>query len=92
MLFRSVGRPIEWEGSGLEEKGIDRKSGKALIEIDPNFYRPAEVNALVGNASKARDELGWTHKTSFEELVGEMVESDLRRAAIAEAPQFVRAQ
>lgn len=92
LAFKIVGRPIEWEGTGLEEKGIDRKSGKVLIEIDPQYYRPAEVNSLVGNASKARDELGWTHKTSFEELVGEMVEADLRRMAIAEAPQFMRAQ
>jgi GDPmannose 4,6-dehydratase len=85
LAFEIVGRPIEWEGAGLEEKGIDRKSGKVLIEIDPKFYRPAEVNSLVGNASKARDELGWTHKTSFEELVSEMVEADLRRTTAAEA-------
>ena len=50
-----------------------------LIEIDPNYYRPAEVNSLVGNAAKARDELGWTHKTTFKELVAEMVEADMRR-------------
>ena len=62
LAFDMVGRPIEWDGSGLEEKGIDRKSGKVLIEIDPNYYRPAEVNSLVGNAAKARDELGWTHR------------------------------
>ncbi|MBA4210548.1 MAG: GDP-mannose 4,6-dehydratase [Parvibaculum sp.] len=79
LAFDMVGRPIEWEGSGLEEKGIDRKSGKVLIEIDPNYYRPAEVNSLVGNAAKARDELGWTHRTTFKELVAEMVEADMRR-------------
>lgn len=81
--FDVVGRPIEWNGVGLDEKGIDRKTGKVLIEIDPQYYRPAEVNSLVGNASKARDDLGWTHKTSFKELVVEMVESDLQRLASA---------
>ncbi len=65
LAFDMVGRPLEWDGSGVEEKGIDRKTGKTVIEVDPSFYRPAEVNALVGNASKARDELGWVHKTSF---------------------------
>lgn len=82
LAFEMVGRPIEWEGSALEEKGIDRKSGKVLIEIDPQYYRPAEVNSLVGNAAKARDELGWTHKTSFKELVQEMVEADMQRVAL----------
>ncbi|MEX0839347.1 MAG: GDP-mannose 4,6-dehydratase [Parvibaculum sp.] len=81
LAFEMVGRPLEWDGSGIEEKGIDRKTGRTLIEVDPKFYRPAEVNALVGNASKARDELGWVHKTSFAELVVEMVEADMRRAA-----------
>ena len=81
LAFDMVGRPLEWDGSGVEEKGIDRKTGKTVIEVDPSFYRPAEVNALVGNASKARDELGWVHKTSFAELVAEMVEADMRRTA-----------
>ena len=86
LAFEMVGRPIEWEGTALEEKGIDRKSGKVLIKIDPKYYRPAEVNSLVGNAAKARDELGWTHKTTFKELVQEMVETDLQRLAGSAAP------
>jgi len=81
LAFEVVGRPIEWDGAGLEEKGIDQKSGQTLIEVDPSFYRPAEVNSLVGNAAKARDELGWVHKTSFVDLVAEMVEADMRRVA-----------
>ena len=81
LAFAHVGRPIEWTGSGVHEKGIDRKSGEALIEIDPRYHRPAEVYALVGNPGKARDELGWVHKTSFPALVAEMVEADLRRTA-----------
>lgn len=81
IAFEMVGRPIEWEGVGVEEKGIDRKTGHAIIEIDPRYYRPADVNALVGNASKARDELGWIHKTSFGDLVTEMVEADMKRVA-----------
>lgn len=81
LAFAHVGRPIEWTGSGVHEKGIDRKSGEALIEIDPRYHRPAEVYALVGNPGKARDELGWVHKTSFPALVAEMMEADLRRTA-----------
>ncbi|GAK45758.1 GDP-mannose 4,6-dehydratase [Tepidicaulis marinus] len=81
LAFEMVGTPIEWAGSGLDEKGLDKKSGKALIEIDPRFYRPAEVNSLVGNPAKARDELGWVHRTTFDQLVAEMVEADMKIAA-----------
>ena len=81
LAFEMVGRPIVWDGSGLDERGIDAKTGDTLIEIDPRYYRPAEVHSLVGNPSKARDELGWEHRTSFPQLVQEMVEADLRRAA-----------
>lgn len=79
--FEIVDRPIEWDGAGLEEKGIDKKSGKAIIEIDPRFYRPAEVNSLVGNPAKAKDELGWEHRTTFGQLVAEMMEADMKQAA-----------
>lgn len=79
--FAHVGRPIEWEGHGPQEKGLDAKTGEPLIEIDAQYYRPAEVNSLVGNPGKARDELGWVHRTSFPDLVAEMMEADLRRAS-----------
>lgn len=71
-----LGYELYWEGGGVEEKGIDRKSGKVLVEIDPNYFRPAEVDLLLGDASKARKELGWTPTVSFLELVKLMTESD----------------
>lgn len=71
------GFDLEWDGDGLEEKGIDRKSGKILIEVDPRYFRPTEVESLLGDATKAREILGWTAKTSFNELVKEMCVSDL---------------
>jgi len=80
LSFAHVGRPIEWTGSGVEEKGLDAKTGEALIEIDTAYYRPAEVHSLIGNAGKAQDELGWEHKTKFNELVSEMMDADLDRA------------
>lgn len=71
--------PLSWEGSGAQEQGIDRKSGKPIITINPRFYRPAEVDLLMGDATKARDQLGWTPSTSLEELCQMMVRADLRR-------------
>ncbi|MGH6859947.1 MAG: GDP-mannose 4,6-dehydratase [Phyllobacterium sp.] len=76
--FGAVGRDIEWAGAGVDEIGYDRKSGKELIEIDPRYFRPTEVELLLGNPEKARTRLGWHHTVSFEDLVTEMVESDLR--------------
>ena len=75
--FAHVGRSIEWQGSGVDEKGIDRSSGKVLIEIDPRYFRPTEVDLLIGDPTKARTKLGWQHRTGFEELVREMVDADL---------------
>jgi len=70
------GFDIRWEGSGLDEKGFDRKTGKLLVEVNPTFYRPAEVEQLLGCSDKAEKELGWCRKISFEELVKRMVLSD----------------
>jgi GDPmannose 4,6-dehydratase len=75
--FACVGRAIEWRGKGAEEVGVDAGSGKDLVRIDPRYFRPTEVDDLLGDASKARSKLGWTHRTTFAELVAEMVESDL---------------
>jgi GDPmannose 4,6-dehydratase len=72
-----LGFDIEWTGVGLEEKGIDQKSGRVLIEVDERYFRPTEVESLLGDASKAREILGWSPKTSFNELVKEMCASDL---------------
>ncbi len=76
--FAIVGKRIVWRGHGVEEKGIDAKSGRELVLIDPRYFRPTEVDLLIGDASKARRKLGWQHKISFEQLVTEMVESDLK--------------
>lgn len=76
--FAQVDISIEWRGSGSEEKGIEASSGRVLIEIDPRYFRPTEVDILVGDASKARSKLGWHHKVSFHELVAEMVAADLK--------------
>lgn len=77
--FRVAGFEIYWEGRGLEEKGRDAKTGKVLVEVSPEFYRPAEVDVLVGDYSKAKRILGWEPKTTFKELVRIMVEEDMRR-------------
>lgn len=76
--FALSGTVLAWEGSGLDEKGIDAKTGRILVEIDPVYFRPTEVDFLLGDASKARKLLGWKPKISFLDLVGEMVESDLK--------------
>jgi GDPmannose 4,6-dehydratase len=75
--FAHVGRTIVWLGSGVEEKGIEKSTGKVLVEVDPRYFRPTEVDALLGDASKARSRLGWRHKTSFDKLVTDMVEADM---------------
>ena len=77
LAFAHVGRTIEWRSQGVDERGVDPKSGKTLVLIDPRYFRPTEVDLLLGDPTKARTRLGWSHKTSFAELVAEMVESDL---------------
>lgn len=81
--FRHAGFDIEWRGKNLEEKGIDKGTGKTLVEISPEFFRPAEVDLLIGDYSKAKKELGWQPKTKFEELARMMVEADIRRVGPA---------
>lgn len=78
LAFREAGVDIEWEGEGVNEIGRDADSGKVLVEVDPMFYRPTEVDLLIGDASKAREKLGWRTKVSFEELVKMMMRSDMR--------------
>ncbi len=69
---------IEWKGVGLDEKGYDTKSGVERVVINPTFIRPSEVDLLLGDSSKAREKLGWSPKVSFDDLVHEMVEADIR--------------
>jgi GDPmannose 4,6-dehydratase len=74
--FACIDRSIEWRGKGTQEVGLDAKTGKDIVRIDPRYFRPTEVDELLGDASKARAQLGWKPKVSFAELVAEMVESD----------------
>ena len=79
--FGAAGIPVEWTGSGVEEKGIEKASGKVRIEVDPRYFRPAEVDLLLGDPSKAKEKLGWTPKVTFKEVARLMTEADLELAA-----------
>ena len=79
MAFKAAEISVEWQGSGTAEKGIDSRTGKTVVTINPRFYRPAEVELLIGDPAKARRELGWEARTSLEELCRMMVDADLRR-------------
>jgi len=81
LAFAEVGRTIKWQGEGTDEKGVDAASGDVLVAIDPIYYRPAEVEFLLGDPSKAKRMLGWEHRTSFTTLVKEMVAADLKAVA-----------
>ena len=86
-----VGMKIEWRGSGVEEQGVDVGTGRSVVKIDPRYFRPTEVDSLLGDASKARAQLGWKAQISFDTLVQEMVESDLdiaRRDALVAREGF----
>ncbi len=80
LAARNVGIKIQWKGSGLEEKGIDEDSGKVVVEIDPRYFRPTEVETLLGDPTKAKEKLGWQPRISFEEMIAEMTKSDLEEA------------
>ena len=77
LAFACVGREIVWRGEGVDEVGVERRSGQQLVRVDPRYFRPTEVDLLLGDPSKAREKLGWRHRTGFAELVREMVEADL---------------
>ncbi len=81
LAFQHIGREIVWKGKGVDEKGTDAKNGDVLVEIDPRYFRPAEVESLLGDPTKARERLGWKHRIGFPQLVREMVESDLENVA-----------
>ena len=76
--FACVDREIEWRGEGLAEQGLDRATGDVVVAVDASYFRPTEVDRLCGDASKAYARLGWRHRTSFDDLVREMVEADLK--------------
>jgi GDPmannose 4,6-dehydratase len=75
--FEHVGIRIDWQGNGVEEKGFDSATGACLVEVDPRYFRPTEVELLLGDPTKALQKLGWSHKTSVQDLAREMVEADL---------------
>ena len=79
LAFERAGITLRWEGEGIDEKGIDVATGKVLVEVDPKFFRPAEVEQLLGDPTKAKEKLGWNpRKTSFQELINIMVDSDMQ--------------
>ena len=78
--FKVLGEEVVWKGKGVDEKGFLKSSGKAVVEIDPRYFRPTEVDLLIGDYSKAREKLGWEPKTTFKELVKIMVEADYAKA------------
>jgi len=77
---QQLGISIRWEGEGIDEKGIEEKTGQIIVAVDPGYYRPTEVNELLGDAGKAREKLGWVPGTSFEEMIAEMIEADMEEA------------
>ena len=79
MAFKAISIELEWNGSEENETATDKVTGKMLVKVNPKFYRPAEVELLIGNPQKAKDELGWEPRCTLEELCAMMVEADLRR-------------
>lgn len=75
-----LGMSIRWEGDGIDEKGIDEETGNCIVAVDPRYFRPTEVETLLGDPSKAKRELGWEPRISFQQLVSEMVVEDLKAA------------
>jgi GDPmannose 4,6-dehydratase len=78
--FAYTGRTIEWRGQGKDEHGVESKTGRVLVEVDPRYFRPTEVDVLLGDPSKARQKLGWKHRVTFDALVAQMVEEELKPA------------
>ncbi len=81
LAFAETGTQIVWRGGGVDEIGVDTQSGKTLVKIDPRYFRPTEVELLLGDPSKAKQKLGWSHTTTFQQLVAEMVASDIKAVA-----------
>lgn len=79
LTFKHLEMELEWQGEGIDEKGVEKKTGKVMVEIDPNYFRPTEVDLLIGDATKAKNELGWEPKVKFGELVSIMTASDYEK-------------
>lgn len=89
LAFREVGIEIEWSGTGVDEKGIDKLTGRVLVDVNPRYFRPAEVELLWGDCSRAERELGWRRKTSFNELVKMMVDSDMKEISGMNLEEYI---
>lgn len=91
LAFHHAGIEVEWQGSGMDEKGIDKATGKVIVEVSPDFYRPTDVVNLWGDPTKAKTELGWNPtKTSFEELVALMTKHDMEKVAVERAEEHIK--
>lgn len=91
LAFHHAGIEVEWQGQGMNEKGIDKATGKVIVEVSPDFYRPTDVVNLLGDPTKAKTELGWNPtKTSFEELVELMTKHDMEKVAVERAEEHIR--
>ena len=80
--FKKAGRSIVWSGSGVDETGQDAETGNIIIRVDPRYFRPTEVDLLIGDATKAKEKLGWTPQTTFDELISAMVKADCKAVGI----------
>ena len=91
LAFKHVGIELEFVGEGIDEKGIDKATGRVLVEVSPDFFRPTDVVNLWGDPTKARKKLGWNpQKTSFEQLVKIMVDADMAKVAVERAGEHIR--
>jgi GDPmannose 4,6-dehydratase len=88
LAFAEVGIEIEWKGTGEDEKGYDKKTGRLMVDVDSRYFRPAEVELLWGDATKAETELGWERKVSFRKLVEMMVDEDMKTIAGMSSEEF----
>jgi GDPmannose 4,6-dehydratase len=78
--FEYIGKTIRWQGEGVDEKGYDDKTGQCIIEVDPQYFRPTEVDTLFGDPTKAKENLGWEAKVTLKKMVAGMIEADLQAA------------
>ncbi len=90
ITFREVGIELEWQGEGVDEKGYDKATGKLLVDVNPRYFRPAEVELLWGDSTKAERELGWKRKVSFRELVHMMIDHDMREIAGLDLEEYLK--
>lgn len=89
--FNAVDIAVEWTGSGVEEKGIRKDTGEVMVEVDPRYFRPTEVDLLIGDPSKAKEKLGWTATCTLDEMVSEMVADDVRNEGVTRSPESLSA-